>query len=217
MASRDGARCNACHDVVSVCVLLLLLRQHVRHALRRPGLVLLSVRPALFKRYVAASWFSVAQLEIPTVFPTGDSNPQPEETGFDPTSPYAFHPPDYSLPKDPPKYADLVTGSDNAAFQSSSSNLNPDSDVTHASTSTSTAVVGDVTTVSAPDDFHDAPPPQYEESEAQHNAALTTQHLTHEPAPVHAPSNDVDNLPNPGVTPTQNTKTSESAETPVVV
>ena len=42
---------------------------------------------------------------------------QPPARLFNPSSPFAFEPPAYdSLPKDPPKYADICQGEDNAAF-----------------------------------------------------------------------------------------------------
>ena len=46
-----------------------------------------------------------------------DEAPPSDDTTFDPSSPYAFQPPDYSLPKDPPKYCDIVAaGADNPGF-----------------------------------------------------------------------------------------------------
>ena len=129
-----------------------------------------------------------------------DENARPEETGFDPTSPYAFRPPEYNLPKDPPKYADLVTGSDNPAFQATASDIAPSTDAEDPVTS-DTAAAGALSAsadVSASDftaELHETPPPLYEESEALHNAQLHSHN--DQLAPVHAPatSDDTAQLP----------------------
>lgn len=119
-----------------------------------------------------------------------------DDTSFDPASPYAFQPPDYSLPKDPPKYCDIAsaTGIDNAGFTTtatttppaddeSTSQPTPTATATDASTPRDVSVVvvtseqGSTGASGAPTGraaVMETPPPVYEAVETHRDAAVTS-------------------------------------------